>query len=84
MSGVPSSVQGHVDECFMVQSNDCCISIAVTRLQWALFVGSHTRCLSCVRQWILCQLVVCTRGRSKWGAGRTGEKDGRKSGMGSN
>ena len=42
----------------------------------ALLVGSHTRCLSCVRPWILCQLVVCARGRSKWGAGRAGEKMG--------
>ena len=29
-----SSVQGHVEERFMVQSNDCGISITVTRLQW--------------------------------------------------
>ena len=29
-----SSVQGHLEERCMVQSNECCISIAVTRFQW--------------------------------------------------
>ena len=30
----PSSVQGHVEELFMVRSNECCISMAVRRFQW--------------------------------------------------
>ena len=34
VGGRPSNVQGHLEERCLVQSNKCCISIVVTRIQW--------------------------------------------------